>query len=799
MPMAVRLPTWTFFTAVIMQLCTGENSCSIRSTAGPVVQLGSSFQIYCTFKCKCKGSMYSDHPPTPKAHEVFNATTVYIEVANITRNQTYSCQCVCPHASDSCGMDIFTGYPPAVPSNVSCIYKVQTNESRAVVCTWSRGRDTHLTTGSVLRVRTTSGVHTSGPLTYSVSGQDSHFLSTSLDVSHSVQQISVWVESQNPLGSAESAPLNYTLRDIATPSAPDLSAHTCSSRECVVQVGTSVRTQELEIQYRSGADAWTSLPDSGRRASLTQIRSISSLRPYRLYHFRARARLDTGMWSQWSAKVSSWTQEEAPAREPDVWHAEADVRSLKVYWKEEDLSAARGKITWYRISVGSRNSGPIFSANISADVRNYTVPFGPGCGVTVWSCTAKGCSPPARISPGYTKAEPLQVRHETAGEHNATIYWSKAGSAGQQGYVVEWYPEGRKLEALQWLRLGSQHSHALITGLEPFECYAGAVYAVHSDSSVGRSGFTGVATLESVPAAVPSVLEKVEGNSVNVSWMQIPRGQRGGCITTYTIYLESSSGGERQVFPVAASEKTYVIEGLSPAAYTLWVTASTAKGEGPTGPRSKVKFFIQRDSSNHPTGGCARLLGPPHPHMSVPEFCREAEVRGQQLAVKLLLRFLLPDEVPDPANSKWAKECVLQPGEMKLQLQTSVASVTAEDDPILVEVEELPQPRCRAGTSGPCPRLLSPTALSPTSRPDVLLYPRTTYIKSVSHDSSSSKQTSVDTNITVDYISAHEPGHQEVISFFPSHDFAMEPLEFGGKLTLDAVKINCGEFFQNSF
>lgn len=130
--------------------------------------------------------------------------------------------------------------PPAVPSNISCIYKVQTNESRAVVCTWSRGRDTHLTTGSVLRwvwemcprqplagtcplreparvcfrVRTTSGVHTSGPLTYSVSGQDSHFLSTSLDVSHSVQQISVWVESQNPLGSAESAPLNYTLRDI---------------------------------------------------------------------------------------------------------------------------------------------------------------------------------------------------------------------------------------------------------------------------------------------------------------------------------------------------------------------------------------------------------------------------------------------------------------------------------------------------------------------------------------------------------------------------------------------------------
>lgn len=87
----------------------GENSCSIRSTAGPVVEIGSSFKIYCTFKCKCTGSMYSDHPPTAKAHEVFNATTVYMNVANLTGNQTYSCQCGCPGAPDSCGMDISTG------------------------------------------------------------------------------------------------------------------------------------------------------------------------------------------------------------------------------------------------------------------------------------------------------------------------------------------------------------------------------------------------------------------------------------------------------------------------------------------------------------------------------------------------------------------------------------------------------------------------------------------------------------------------------------------------------------------
>lgn len=141
---------------------------------------------------------------------------------------------------------------------------------------------------------------------------------------------------------------------------------------------------------------------------------------------------------------------------------------------------------------------------------------------------------------------------------------------------------------------------------------------------------------------------------------------------------------------------------------------------------------------------------------------------------------------------------------MKLQLQTSISSVTAEEDPILVEVEELPQQRCDARAPGSSSQPPSPARLSPTSKPGVLLYPGTTYIKSFSHDSSSSKQTSLDTNTTVDYISAHEPEQEEdeeeeLIGFFPSHDFVLEPLEFGGKLTLDAVRINCGELFLNNF
>lgn len=46
---------------------------------------------------------------------------------------------------------------------------------------------------------------------------------------------------------------------------------------------------------------------------------------------------------------------------------------------------------------------------------------------------------------------------------------------------------------------------------------------------------------------------------------------------------------------VAASEKTYVIENLSSAAYTLWMTASTPVRKGPTESWLKVKFTIHRE------------------------------------------------------------------------------------------------------------------------------------------------------------------------------------------------------------
>lgn len=66
----------------------------------------------------------------------------------------------------------------------------------------------------------------------------------------------------------------------------------------------------------------------------------------------------------------------------------------------------------------------------------------------------------------------------------------------------------------------------------------------------------------SAPSAGPSVQKTVEGNQVTVTWTEIPRGQRGGCITEYTVYLGSKEQ-QRSKSPFVFTETTLMVVGES--------------------------------------------------------------------------------------------------------------------------------------------------------------------------------------------------------------------------------------------
>lgn len=113
---------WTSWLCFEMQisvsLLSGEDTCTVWSNVGSVVQQGSNFTVYCSFKCTA--SRYPDnismHCYEFKTNEFteqplknHNSTTVYFKVYNITGSKTYSCSGECHTPVESCGLDMKVG------------------------------------------------------------------------------------------------------------------------------------------------------------------------------------------------------------------------------------------------------------------------------------------------------------------------------------------------------------------------------------------------------------------------------------------------------------------------------------------------------------------------------------------------------------------------------------------------------------------------------------------------------------------------------------------------------------------
>uniref|UniRef100_A0A3Q2Q484 Interleukin 12 receptor, beta 2a n=1 Tax=Fundulus heteroclitus TaxID=8078 RepID=A0A3Q2Q484_FUNHE len=383
-----------------------------------------------------------------------------------------------------------------------------------------------------------------------------------------------------------------------------------------------------------------------------------------------------------------------------------------------------------------------------------------------------------------------------------SLYSFRARSRFSTGLWSQWSPTiaNRTEEEGE-----SVSSRSLSIYIKSWQCYEGAVYVFYNESSVSKTSFQRIATLEAAPEIGPLVQEKVEGNKVTVEWKDLPRAQRRGCITRFTIYLENSKGEQKSYF-AQASKRAFEIEGLPPDLYSLCMSASTSKGEGPAG--QKIKFYIEGEHLFIDDQLSPVLMGLFVTLMLLFTLClwKSSAVKNRyQVGKRVHQRE--GEYVENPKNQTFG-----QPSTMHLQLPSHNSSFSdPEEETILVDVEEL----CRhiGDSSAPGDSLLrvssKPTVDQETELAFVLYPPITTYIKSFSHDSDSSDQTQESEETNVDYISSHEQENLQncdqedeeefpEMHFFPSLSIFMEPAGFGGKLTLDAVKIDCSDFFQNA-
>ncbi|XP_043097614.1 interleukin-12 receptor subunit beta-2 isoform X2 [Puntigrus tetrazona] len=650
--------------------------------------------------------------------------------------------------------------PPDVPQNLTCVQKMKSGN---ISCIWTTGRGTVIDTTCQLRFQ--DDPH----LVYKSIMNSTGFCHSTFPIKSSkLSQLSVSLNVSNSLGFKTSHPHTIILSNIVKPSMPKIVHVSCSSRWCNLHTDNH-SLNVVEIQY-SAVNGIRSTLQINAKSRL----NISSLRPYTTYKFQIRRKIkhSVGLWSDWSQPKEVKTKEEAPDTVLDVWYLQepkpqqSNRKCFRIFWKELNLSDAKGKILKYNISV--LNQTGINSSIADPRRRNKTTCCS-HCSVSVSAVNSVGQSPDKFLylhSPGlfsgFTQQRPLN-------NHSVALFWQKLAIAGPE-YVVHWYPVGN-IEAIQWIRVAGITAN--ITGLQPLECYDGAVTALGSPG-LKIASIKDISTWQSAPEEGPDpYLCSKKSESLNLTWSETPQRTRRGCLKKYTVYLKENSKEDIHNFSVLHPNRQLVIGGLSPGqCYILWVTAWTDAGEGPKG--SDLPFCTPSDAEKTLSlvilAGGAVLLA----CLILLCFCQFTSVQKRFLCC---CQCLLPI-IPDPANSKCAKTYADDKGEIMFYLDQCESSVNEEPDN--VEVEEVPYPSI-------C-----------------------TYIKSFSQESSSSDATQITriTDMTEDYISTHgaiSGGEEEdddddtgldEFEFFPStHSPFLEPLVLtGGKLTLDVVKIDCSEF-----
>nr|XP_023650239.1 interleukin-12 receptor subunit beta-2-like isoform X2 [Paramormyrops kingsleyae] len=775
-----------------IQTIAAQKPCDAVSELGPFVQMGSSFKVYCVFRNvanhNCKKSI---HLNKIQIHDSFehNSTAIFVNINNIMENRTYTCKCAC--CTDPCGLDLQVGYLPDVPQDVSCSLSRNVGN---ITCTWTTGRKTYLRTTSTLWVRPQG--HSGGAHPVSVPGFDS----VTFPAFGVWPHYSVWVNVSNKLGSICSPPLNLTLSDIVKPSPPDTIKVSCASRQCVLHWSYEADIQLHQVKYRQHHGNWTIRPII-KQDSAAGGCTISDLQPYTAYDFQIRNRLSPsqGLWSKWSAVIPDRTDEEAPIR-LDVWYIEESFssgeKSLTVLWKELSESEARGRILGYKLKVEGFSARGVREYNTPSNQTRVRVTCS-SCTISVTAFNSKGHSPPALINIPQQRADPPQnVVCQPLSDHSIAISWqTPATTETVKGYLVQWFTAHLRGQDLQWKRVGHNELRTSITeNIQPFECYRGAVFALYEEGS-GKQDFIDAHSRESAPTLGPTPITKVTGDSVTVSWSGIPLEHQRGCLKDYIIYLKREGGGESRHGPVKATQRMFSISGLKPGEYSLLMSSRTGAGEGPRG--GLAAFLILQNDTKGFIITLAVLL-----------------CSFLLLVIYLCLtkaKRFLPKPVPDPANSKWAKECTATKGEMTLELHLNCSALDKE--PHTVEIEEIEEKQALTVIEEPGD--LSAPEGSSSEMPTALvtcavnqIKPVCSYIKSLSHESDNSVQTELSTvtDITVDYISSNglldmdcEMLGDDVVEsdFFPSFQSPFsEPLvSFGGRLTLDSVKMDWNGLF----
>ncbi|XP_007957535.1 interleukin-12 receptor subunit beta-2 [Orycteropus afer afer] len=820
---------------------------NVTVTPSKEISLGSAVNISCYLKPQQGCSSY---PSSNKLILYRFNRTIHSQHSHYLSSQVtglplgttvFRCKLACSSGDEIriCGAEVSVGVVPEQPQNVSCIQK---GEHGTVVCTWDRGRDTHISTDYTLQL--------SGPQNLSWQKQCKDHYCDHLDLGINLTSESpessytAKVTAINKLGSSSSFPSTFTFLDIVKPLPPwdiGITFLNDSVRRCTLHWKDEglVLLNRLRYRFNNGG-SWNMVNVTNAKGR----HDLLDLKPYTEYEFQISSKLHLykGSWSDWSESLKKQTPEEEPDGILDVWykkqHIDYNRQQISLFWKDLSIAEARGKILHYKVTLQEVAGGKTRLKNISAHSSScaWIIPRTGSWAVTVSAANSKGSSQPTHINImdlcGARLLAPLQVSAHSEGINNMMVTWEPPRSAASavKEYVVEWrelYPGSGKKHPLNWLRTPSYSMSALISeNIKPYICYEISVYAL-SAHQAGCSSVRGNSK-DKAPLNGPSINAITEEKGrVLISWNQIPAQEQMGCILHYRIYWkEQDSDSQPRLceIPYRVSQNSQLINGLQPrVTYVLWMTALTAAGESPRG--NERECYLQGKASWNV--------------VVAPSICIAVimvgifSMRNFRQKVFFLLSALRPQwcsrEIPDPANSTWAKKYPLMEEKMQLpEDRLLTARHTPEEPETLVLNEVIHQvapafrrphrciwPEKGQGVQGHHiseEDTAPPRALTAETRQLGDLYK---VLGGKGPDSKPRNPVSPLTVLPVDYLPTHEgylpsnidylpsqeaPGPNPLEELEPQHislsvfpSSSLHPLSFsyGEKLTLDQLKMGC--------